>query len=178
MSRIQKKVENKLSIQKLIFFCIVTTIIVTALTLSKYESSVASSDNTKVATAIMNLSSEMSVIPVSVSPLEKEKEYIFKVSNIEEEKSSEVSMEYTLKIENLGNLPLDFELYTYDEEKIGNSNLLVGNGNITDKIEMKLNDEGIHTYKLKIKWREGENSYLYSQTIDYVRLVLKATQID
>ena len=85
-------------------------------------------------------------------------------------------MEYTLQIENLGNLPPDFELYLYEGDVLQDIDLL--SGNTTSEKQLKINEDNIHKYQLKIKWRDGENSYLYNKTIDYVRIILNSKQID
>lgn len=170
--------KHKMSVQKLIILCIVTTIITTTLTLSKFKSSAEVGDNTKVAYPILNLSAETSVIPVSISPAQSEHTYTFSVSNKETDKESQVSIEYTIQIESLENLPLEFELYTYDNEELGSENLFSGNVKVTDKIQIKINSDNTHTYQLKINWREGETSYLNSQTIDYIQIVVDSNQMD
>lgn len=75
-------------------------------------------------------------------------------------------------------MPLDFELYTYDEQnntKVG-ENLLTGN--VTDNIIMNVNNQVENMYLLKIRWRETENNYLFSKEIDYVQIILNGTQVD
>ena len=109
-----KNDKNRISLKILIFLSIITTIIVASLSLSKFESSVATEDGTRVAYPIINLATETEVISVPISPVIGENTYTFSISNKEEEKQSEVSIEYTIQIESLENLPLEFELYTYD----------------------------------------------------------------
>ncbi|MBR1802456.1 MAG: hypothetical protein IJ777_00540 [Clostridia bacterium] len=167
---------KKLSVSKLILFSIITTMIVTVLTSSRYESSTASSDNAKVAVPVINLSSN--TLDLSINPNTDEKEYVFKVTNTEDEKQTEVTMEYAIQIKSLGNLPLEFELYQYEDGVLGNTNLLSGNGSITNFIKMGLNEKIEHTYMLKIKWRQTEKSYQYNKTIDYVQVVLDSKQVD
>ena len=104
-----------------------------------------------------------------------EKEYVFKVSNKEEDKISEVAMEYTLEINNANNLPVEFELYSCKSGVTDNTNLL--DNNKTSKIKLGLNDEE-QEYKLKIKWNQENKNYQYAKVIDYVQIVLNSSQID
>lgn len=176
MSRIKKRYKSGNKLKNLIMLCIFTTIIVTTLTLSRYKSSIAGSSSAKVATPVINISAENPVIDVNINPMQSENIYEFSVSNIENEQKSEVSMEYTIQIESLRNLPLYYELYRIEDEN-ETTDLFEKNGDITEKIEMNL-EESKHTYKLKIKWQEDEQSYLYAQTIDYIQIILNSNQMD
>ena len=176
MSRIKKRQKRERKLKNLIMLCIFTTIIVTTLTLSKYKSSIAGNSNAKVATPIINISAENPVIAVKINPIQSENIYEFSVSNIKDDKKSEVSMEYTIQIESLRNLPLCYELYRIEDEN-ETEDLFEQNGDITETIQMNL-EESKHTYKLKIKWKEDEQSYLYAQTIDYIQIKINSSQVD
>ena len=174
MQEKKNKKSKKITVDKLIFLCLFTTMIVIFLSISKYQSTTAGSDNIKVASPVIMLSSN--TLQIKINPIEAEQEYLFQVSNSDEEKRSEVSMKYTLEIKTLSNLPLDFELYQIGSEE----NLLEGNGNTTKEITMYLNEDEkvINEYRLKIKWREEENSYKFSNVADCVQIVLNSTQVD
>ena len=131
------------------------------------------SDSVQVAVPIINL--EENVLDVRINPTDTEKDYVFKVSNKEEDKKSEVSMQYTLEIKNTNNLPLKFELYNYANGAIVGENLL--SNNKTQIIPLKLNDEE-QGYQLKIKWNQENKNYQYAKVIDYVQIVLDSSQID
>ena len=174
---------TKSAVHKLVFCCIITTILVTTFTLSKFESSIAGQSHTKVAASVMQLTADNPVIPIEVSPIKQDTIYEFRVSNTDGSQQSEVSMEYTLEIQSIGNLPLEFALYTYEGDNIGTTNLLTESGSTADNskttlITMPHDTKNPHRYRLHIQWKEGENSHLYSHTIDYVRLILHSTQID
>lgn len=173
-----KKRNIKISLDKLIFLCIITTIIVAVISLSRYRTSIAGHSNAKVAIPVINLATEEeTILDVSIVPGE-EKEYIFSVENNKEEQKSEVTMEYTLQIKGLSNLPFEFELYTYENGVKGEKNLLATSGNTTGKYEIDFNQNIKHTYKLLIKWRDEEISYKYSKVADYVQIVLNSNQVD
>lgn len=156
---------------------LITTIIVTAFTLSRYRTTVFSKSSAKVATPVINLSND--TLNIEINPVQNLQSYVFEVSNYEDENESEVSMVYNLQIKTANALPLEFELYNYDETtnaETGN-NLLVTN-NTTDEIEMKEGQKRTNKYILKIKWKEDQKNYLYSKEIDYIQLVLNSHQAD
>lgn len=176
MRRTQKKKQTKISSKTIIMSVIITTIIVTTFTLSKYETTTAGSDNTRTAIPIITMSSD--TLDLKLDPENNEQDYIFKVSNYNEQNQTEVSMEYNLQIKSLSNLPLDFELYEYDASNntaIG-ENLLTNN--VTENVTTKVGEKTQNTYLLKIKWREAETNYLFSQEIDYVQIILNSRQVN
>jgi len=113
-------------------------------------------------------------LELSISPSKKGNEYLFSVEIVNGEEVTNASMQYDLEFQSLGNLPLEFELYEQsDEEEV--NNLLVENGKATNVL--RLNSEKYKTeYKLKVNWKENSNSYLYSETIDYVKIILESSQ--
>ena len=134
---------------------------------------ISGGDSAQVAVPIINL--EENTLDININPNDLEKEYVFKVSNKEEDKISEVAMEYTLEINNANNLPVEFELYSCKSGVTDNTNLL--DNNKTSKIKLGLNDEE-QEYKLKIKWNQESKNYQYAKVIDYVQIVLNSSQID
>ena len=106
-----------------------------------------------------------------------------KLSNEEEnETKNEITLKYTIELENIANLPLEFKLYKYNEYTTEYDELKL-NSNTTDDININASDKINHKYKLEIKWKENtENlnydSYKYSKTIDYIKLVVNAVQAD
>lgn len=174
----RRRQRKKLRTDRLIFLFIITTIIVTVLTLAKYKSTVATEESSaKVAFPAIDLLSD-EVLDVDINPTTEEKEFIFSVTNTEEEKRTEVTIKYTIQIQTLSNLPLEFELYTYENEIKGTKNLLDGNGNITDYINFDFDEDKIDKYMLIIKWKDGQTDYRFSHTIDYVRVVVNGVQVD
>ena len=157
----------------LLLLCIITSIILVSVSISKYKNVMSVSDSVQVAVPIINL--EENVLDVRINPTDTEKDYVFKVSNKEEDKKSEVSMQYTIQIKTLDNLPLEFELYKYENGQIGTTNLLTNN--ITQNIPMKLGSAE-HEYQLKIKWQDNSNDYKYAKVVDYVQINLKSEQMD
>ena len=168
---------KKLSLGKLVYLVIFTTAIVTVITLSKYHLASAGSSSAKVAALALDLTSNQFSMNVPINP-EMENEYVFAVTNNKDDKQAEISMEYTIEIKTLNNLPLEFELYTYDNDIKGSTNLLKSNGNISDVMILDGNKLDTKKYILAVKWNKDSRSYKYSHTIDYIQIVVKATQVN
>ncbi len=159
----------------LIFIIIILVLIISlATSYARYEQKYTATNTAQVAVPIIKLL-DTEAITLRINPNEKEKIYTFKVSNADEEKKSEVSMQYTIQIKTLDNLPLEFELYKYENGQAGTTNLL--NNNITENIPMKLGSSE-HEYQLKIKWQDNSNDYKYAKVVDYVQINLKSEQMD
>ena len=175
MSRQKRNKSSKTNIA--IIILAVTAIIVLILSIAKYTSTLAANDAATTATPVLTFDTSNS-LEVSISPVDGEKIYYFAVSNYTDVQVSEVTMDYYIQINSLSNLPLEFELYEYENNTIGDTNLLEGNGTTTDEIEIALDEETIHNYALKIIWQEDETSYKYADEIDYVEIVLHGEQIN
>lgn len=161
----------------LMLIVIVSTIIVTTVSISKYRSTVASSDTARTAVPIITVNAEP--LNININPVNNEQRYIFEVANFNESKESEVSMEYSIKINNSRNLPLTFELYNYDEAtnaEIGNN--LLSQDNITGTVSMLVGGKQSNKYILKIKWKEEKKDYLYSKEIDYIQIGINSRQMN
>lgn len=168
--------KNKL----LLFAVIITTIIVATFAISKYQSTLASKSGTMTAIPVISLTSNTLNVNLEIDPISKEQDYIFQVSNYNDdlENISEVTMQYNLQIKTLNILPLEFELYNYDEE----NNEMIGEDLLTnsksDNITIGFGEKEIRTYILKIKWKDDDKNYLYSKEIDCLQLVLNSEQVD
>lgn len=174
----------------LLFAVIITTIIITTFALSKYKSTMFSKSSASPAIPVISLISNTLNVDLKINPVNKEQDYIFKVSNYESndkvltagttssEIISEVAMKYVLQLKTLNILPLKFELYNYDEDNkiISGENLLTDNK--TKSVVMDFNKKEVQTYMLKVKWKDGNDNYLYSKEIDCVQLVLNSEQVD
>lgn len=159
----------------LIFLIAILILIISlATSYARYEQKYITTNTAQIAVPIIKLL-DTKAINLKINPSEKEKNYTFKVSNVDEDKKSEVSMQYTIQIKTLDNLPLEFELYKYENGQIGTTNLLTNN--ITQNIPMKLGSAE-HEYQLKIKWQDNSNDYKYAKVVDYVQINLKSEQMD
>lgn len=160
--------------KKLFLAVLITSIIISTLTLSKYKTTLASKDKARVATPVISLSSSSLNVGIEINSNIEIPDYVFEVSNYDEQKESEVTMDYVLRVKTSNSLPLEFELYNYEDET--QANLLTGNS--TSKIRMDANQKTNQKYGLKIKWNKNQKDYLYSNEIDYIQLVLNSEQVD
>ena len=170
--------KKKLNSRKIVVLFIVTTIIIVFQTISKFKSSVATNSTARVAYPAIDLTSSQ-ILETSINPNSAEKEFVFSVKNSNGVNKTQVTMKYNIQIETLSNLPLEFELYTYDNEKMGTTNLLNGNGKKTNEFILSdFDNDEKNTYKLKIKWKDGATDYRYNNTIDYVRIRVNSEQVN
>ena len=92
--------KNQNLILKLMFFCYITMIFSTTLTLSKYSSTVVNQSNTKIAKFIVDLTpleGQPSNLSIICSNNEQySKSYKFSVKNNKENKISDVSIKYSI----------------------------------------------------------------------------------
>lgn len=162
----------------LLAILIISTIIVTIFSTSKYKTAVATSDKAKTAVPIITINSEP--LNISLNPTNGEQSYLFEVANYTGNKESEVSMEYYIKISNSNNLPLKYELYNYDEtEKLEIGDNLLSEEGTTESVSMPVSSgKQSAKYMLKIKWEQDEKNKIYNKEIDYVQVSVNSKQID
>lgn len=178
--------ETNLIIQPktLIFITIITSIIVVAFSMSRYQSTFAEEDNGSVAMSILDIqASDILTLKMNPNSPNCSQEFNFEVSNENGDgEKNEVSLLYTIEIENVANLPLNFTIYKFNEET-KEYEVINMTSNITEQFEMNVNEINNHKYKLKIDWKTNtENvaydSYKYSKTMDYVKIIVNAIQKD
>lgn len=167
----------------LVIVTLITTMLVTFISLSRYESTIAGKSEGRIATYILGISTN-NIINVPISPVtpNNSQEFYFELTNKDEnEKKNEVTLQYTIQLENMANLPLDFLLYKFNETTTEYDKIQL-NANITDNIKY-ITEETNHKYKLEIKWKENTqnttyDSYKYSKTLDYIKIRVNAVQVD
>ena len=172
------------STKLLIFFTFITMLIVTFLSLSKYRSTIAGSNTGRVAKYVLGISSNNTIsVPIKPVTPNNSQDFYFELSNgTENENQNEVTLRYTIELENMANLPLEFKLYKMNENTAEYDELKL-NSNITDYINISALDKTNHKYKLEIKWKENTeklnyDSYKYRKTIDYIKIIVNAVQVD
>lgn len=115
----------------------------------------------------------------------EQKEFLFSVSNTSST-TSNITIEYQVKLYTYHFIPLDIKLYkvieneddellmTCDETYSRDSlNRLVCNLEVQ---EMDYSEEKTDNYKLVIKFEEGYNDYRYSELVDFVDLEISSWQ--
>lgn len=115
----------------------------------------------------------------------EEKSYLFSVTNSKNQKISDVTVEYQLKIKTYHFIPLIINLYKIEEDKENlvatcdetasrnEDNELVCNMPIAS---FKKNEEQTDDYKVKIEFPMEYNDEKYSNLVDYVKIEVDSWQ--
>ena len=112
----------------LLAITVVTIILATYFSFAKYNGSAVGSSEGRVAKYALGITTD-NVINVPITPVtpSNSQEFYFELTNKDENnKKNEVTLKYTIELENMANLPLEFKLYKYNE-------------NTTEYDEMQLN---------------------------------------
>ena len=167
----------------LIVFTFITTIIVIFFSLSRYKSTVAGSSIGRVAQYVLGIQTDNELnVPINKIKPNNSQDFYFEITNEENNSKNEVTLKYTIELENKANLPLDFILYKYDESTSKYKEIKLS-ANITEEFEMNVKNEANHKYKVNVKWKDNTtnssyDSYKYSKTIDYLKIIVNAVQVD
>ncbi len=115
----------------------------------------------------------------------EQKEFLFSVSNTSSE-TSNITINYQIKIHTYHFIPLDISLYKVDENEEDTlmmtcdetysrdiNNAIVCNSTIQ---EMEYADEQTDNYKLVVKFENGYNDVIYSNLVDFIDLEVSSWQ--
>ena len=181
MKKNKQKIIN--SPQLLIMFTFITTLIVIVLSISRYKSTVAGSSTGRVAQYVLGIQTNNELaVPINKIRPNNSQEFYFEIVNEENNSKNEVTLKYTIELENKANLPLVFILYKYDENTSEYKEVKLS-ANVTEEFEMNVKNEVNHKYKVNVKWKDNTtdsnyDSYKYSKTIDYLKVIVNAVQVD
>jgi len=156
---------------------VITTIIILVFTMSRYTSTVATRDVTRVATMADNVNFSITDT-VSGYPGCPDFVYPIEITNAVEDKVCEVSQKFNLKIKGLeeANIPLQIGLYSDSNT----TTLIPGNEGVYESNDFSFSPGVKETKKfyLKISWPSDKNSDYYSREIDYLKIDVVLTQIN
>ncbi|NLM63409.1 MAG: hypothetical protein GX190_03755 [Mollicutes bacterium] len=175
--------------QKLIIIIVITMFLTffSGITYSIFHSQTTlNSNNRNIAKFIFNaeILDYLEIPLIDINPGDT-KEYLFSVTNKDEDKISEVTVEYVITIKTYHLVPLDIELYKIneDEEKLimvcdesytrNDDNELICN---SEPRELLHHDEKLDNYKLKISFPEDYSDEMYSNLVDFIDLEIKSWQ--
>lgn len=114
-----------------------------------------------------------------------EKDYLFSVTNSKQNKISDVTIEYQIKIKTYHFIPLNINLYEVKENKDefvascdekssrNEDNELLCNMPIK---QFEKNEKGTVDYKLKIEFPLKYNDEIYSNLVDYIKIEVDSWQ--
>lgn len=157
------------------------TLLVTAVTYSRYQTQV----NGNAIASIAAWESESGTVDLDVSSLKPggKKEYVFQVSNAKDGRVSEVSQDYAVTVKTTGNLPLTFTLSVAEgasaasgtKVTVGQIAIQNGTGTLTGG-SLPHSVETVHEYILTAEWPADQTDTKYADEIDMVTLCVDAHQ--
>ena len=171
------KIKQKIKFHNLLFIYVVTTIVVTVVSFSKYVTTVSRENVAKVAAMATNVSVDMS-IPKDAYP-GFETVYPIVLTNKEGDRVCDVAQKYSIKIsrEDIINIPLEFALY---KDEYCTVPLSKDENDAYTDTDFYF-DAGIEQTKnvyLKIVWPEEYNAEYYAFEIGYFSINIIGEQID
>lgn len=169
---------KQIPIFKLVFFCFITTVIVSEITFSRYKTTLSHYNTSKVAVMANDISLDLTT-PVDMYPGSEPAVVAITLTNTDNGKICEVSQSYTFEIKRgeMTNIPFEFDLYKDREctELVNKDEL----GIFSDaSFIFKAGIKEEHTYYLKISWPEEHNDASYAFEIDYFKVIINSTQIN
>ena len=153
----------------------IATSLLTFATLGKYKGTLASSDTARVARYMLELNKTETAITEMIPETSENIE--FTVKNFDATKQNEVNLKYRIIIEmpEIVNLPLNYTLYRVYSNNVEEQVVL--QGGISDYINVDTSNVE-HNYKLKIQWQSGQDSILYQNLTDNIKISIDSEQID
>lgn len=175
---------NKISIEKLVFLCLITTIIVTAISLSKYETTVKGNNSAKVAIyAIDSYAQEDSIKDLKIdcageNDLKLTDGCSYVITNEIDGKITEVAVAYKIKIQLEEELPLGVSIKVSDDNGIEGNVTTLDNCYIFENEAWKFTPGTVQTNNINITFN-GENVENATSTIiSNVQVSVITEQID
>lgn len=157
-----------------IIICGLVTIIFSfsVLTFARYAHTTYGTSNLQTASMVIdtNIGSKLSVVLNEMVPGSVEN-YSFSVSNFKNDRISEVSSSYKIKITKTNNLPIVLSLY-----KDGILTNVLDANLETPSYIFNENVEETHNYQLKIEWDSSINDYKYANLEDTINISIDAMQ--
>ena len=158
-------------------------------TLSRYESSVTSSNSLVTAVYLLNDSYQtVSVKLPDVIPDNNQYAYTFSVSNYNATSHSDTNLKYKIHIRTTTNMHIDYDLFnTLDIENaescvVSNTTLPDEDGTIfrhilTDEKKFLYSMDEIEYYTLLFTFPDEYDDYIYNGLVDYIEINIESSQI-
>lgn len=114
-----------------------------------------------------------------------EKEYLFSITNSKDEKTSDVTIEYQLRIKTYHFIPLTINLYKIEEDKetlVGTCDETFARNSDSELVcsmpieTLKKSELELENYKLKIAFPIEYNDVAYSNLVDYINVEIESWQ--
>ena len=170
----------------IVFVLIIAILFGSGITYSIFRSNTSGSVNQKIAKFVFE-AKEVDELNIPLADMYPgvTKDYSFSVTNKQDSKISNVTLNYQIIIKTYHFMPTVIELkkvdgkeetliLTCDESFTRNSNNeLVCNSQV---LEMSHNIESLDNYKLVIKFPESYNDEMYKDVVDYIDIAIKSWQ--
>ena len=187
--------KNILLISKLNLFFITffITLIIFPFTLSKYQSTATGNINSNIAFYLFKTDYQVERIKLAdLEPSPTPHIYTFTIGNQNNNKVSDVDIEYILKIVTTTNLPLRYQLYKNEDYESNDSTNLITSNNTTiekdddgtyfqtfefAKEELLYATPKTNNYTLVVYFDETNKEAKYQDTPESVRIIVDSRQI-
>lgn len=170
----------------IVFVLIIAILFGSGITYSIFRSNTSGSVNQKIAKFVFE-AKEVDELNIPLADMYPgvTKDYSFSVTNKQDSKISNVTLNYQIIIKTYHFMPTVIELkkvdgkeetliLTCDESFTRNSNNeLVCNSQV---LEMSHNIESLDNYKLVVKFPESYNDEMYKDVVDYIDMAIKSWQ--
>lgn len=173
---------NKINRRNLMFLFITCVIISTIFTFnlsnSRYMGEIKAEDEV-LAIPIITLSNNTYEYSVEDMMPGDVREYLFQVSNVDEEKTNEILLTYYFKMNVDFIIPVELEMYEVLDN--GKEQKIEINNNVTEEFKMdvveKEENKITKNYKLKVIWDKSKNNYEYAGKKINMNITLEAIQV-
>ena len=187
--------KNILLISKINLFIVtfLITLIIFPFTLSKYQTAATGNINSNIAFYLFKTDYQIERIKLAdLEPSTIPHIYNFTIGNQNNNKVSDVDIEYTLKIVTTTNLPLRYKLYKNEAYESNDSTNLINNDNTTiekdndgtyfqtfefNKEELLYTTPKTNNYTLVVYFDETNKEAKYQDTPESVRIIVDSKQI-
>lgn len=175
----------------ILFSCLLITLRIFTLTLSKFESEAKSTTDIDIAFYLLKEDYQtMELSLENLYPSEKPYVYTFSISNADGEKRAEVDLTYELAIKTTTNLPLTYELYMNESYNDENSTIAL------TRNEVDTDEDGTYfryletanetfeyvnieknVYQLVVYFPQEYNTENYQDIIESIEININAKQV-
>lgn len=172
----KKGIKKVISSRKLVYiiaFLFVITLFNFNITSSRYMEEI-SADNNIIAVPVLTFLNNEATYSVDNMLPGASKEITFSVSNTDEGRQNEVLLKYSLQIEAVTNVPLQYKLYEIVD---GVETEIALTNNKSPEYEVGYDTQYLRNYKLKILWNETDDSYEYAGQTIRCKLKLNGEQM-
>ena len=182
--------KNILLISKINLFLVAffITLVLFPFTLSKYETNTTGNVNSNIAFYLFKADYQVQRIKLAdLKPSSEAHVYTFSVSNQNNNKVSDVDIEYTLRIVTTTNLPLRYQLYENENYQSNNATNLINANNSTiapdqdgtyfQREELLYSTPKTNNYTLVVYYDTTNKEAKYQDTVESVRIIIESRQI-